>query len=148
MLSLRYFGWFTAGSSFYLFYQTQNKYWFYVGMTVALISALFVSKVFSIVSVIGAMSVAILFSVSLISHHLQSILKSKLLLFFGYVSYPLYLIHENAMISMIIKIGKIFPDLPAYIYPVIPISILTVVAYLIVKFGEPYLKHRIKQKFK
>ncbi|HIQ27674.1 MAG TPA: acyltransferase [Sulfurovum sp.] len=147
MLSLRYFGWFAAGSSFYLFYQTQNKYWFYIGIVIASISAVFVSNVFSLSSIIGALLVVVLFSVSLISHHFQFILKSKILLFFGYVSYPLYLIHENAMISMMIKTGNVFPDLPVYIYPIVPIIVLTTISYIIVKFGEPYLKSLINIKF-
>ncbi len=33
----------------------------------------------------------------------QALLESRLLQFFGFVSYPLYLLHENMLISLLVK---------------------------------------------
>ena len=94
-------------------------------------------------SIVGAILVSAVFFLSFISIKLQWILKSRVLCFFGLISYPLYLIHENAMISMIIQINHWIPALPGYVYPIIPIVILIGTAYLIVKYSEPYVKRTL-----
>ncbi len=65
------------------------------------------------------------------------------LLFLGFVSYPLYLLHENAMVSMIVQIGQAEPSIPAFILPLIPMTGIVVVAWLVARFGEPKLKGAI-----
>ena len=142
-LSFRYFGWFAAGSAFYVFHDTNNKNWFYLGVFISLISSVIVQGDLSMPSIVGAMLVSAVFFLSFVSIKLQWILKSRVLCFFGLISYPLYLIHENAMISMIIQINHWIPALPGYVYPIIPIVILIGTAYLIVKYSEPYVKRTL-----
>jgi len=146
-LSLRYFGWFSAGAAFYLFHNTRKKSWFYLGVFISLLSAIAIRKDFSIAPIVGAVLVSALFSISLISTRLQSILRSKFLLLFGLVSYPLYLIHDNAMISMITISSYMTSSVPGYLVPVLPVIILTGTSYLIVKYGEPRLKKIIVSHF-
>ena len=64
-------------------------------------------------------------------------------LFFGYISYPLYLIHQNLITGLSIKLHQAGIMLPSYIYP-IPFLILVVfLSYCIVKI-EPMIKTKIK----
>jgi peptidoglycan/LPS O-acetylase OafA/YrhL len=142
-LSLHQFGWFAAGSAFYIFHDTRNKNWFYFAIFISLICSTTVQDNISIPSIIGAIFVSSIFSLSFISTKIQHILKSRVLCFFGLISYPLYLIHENAMISMIIQMSNWSPTLPGYLYPIAPITLLIGTAYLIIKYAEPYVKIKL-----
>lgn len=63
-------------------------------------------------------------------------------LFIGFISYPLYLIHENFMVSMISKL-QIYNIMPEYLLPVFPVLLLIFVAYVITKRIEPFTKNLI-----
>ncbi len=142
-LSFRQFGWFAAGSAFYIFHKKQKKEWFFLGILISIMSAATVTEDNSLFPIFGAMIISTIFALSLVSVKMQSILESRVLCYFGFISYPLYLIHENAMISMIIKLGHLFPGIPGYLYPIIPVIILIGIAYLVVKYAEPFVKKGI-----
>lgn len=141
-LSFHQFGWFAAGSALYIFSETKNKNWFYFCIAICLLSSLLVRGPHLKLGLV-AFSVSCLFFMSFVSSKLRTILASKVLLFFGFVSYPLYLIHEGAMVSMIVKIGQVMPTMPGYLYPIIPVCVLAGISYCIVSFAEKPLKNCI-----
>ena len=111
-MDLKHFGWFAAGAMFYLNFQDQNKEantrWFYFGILMMVVSSLTVrleAVGFDLEIFVGALVISALFAMSFKSSLLQHVLQSKILLFFGFISYPFYLIHENIMSSMIIKMA-------------------------------------------
>jgi peptidoglycan/LPS O-acetylase OafA/YrhL len=55
----------------------------------------------------------------------------------GFISYPLYLIHENMMVAMIVKIGRIFPNMFAILIPILPILFVVGGAWIIARHLEP-----------
>lgn len=67
--------------------------------------------------------------------------------FFALVSYPLYLIHENAGVSLIVEIGKL-EILPHFLLPIVAIAIMSAVAYPIAKYYEPFAQKWLKKVFK
>lgn len=138
-LSFHCFGWFAAGAAFYIYSKTKTPKWFFTALCFALISAIFVRNLEWQPALIAG-SIVVFFALSIISPHLQAILSNRFLLFFGFISYPLYLIHENMMISMIVKLGRGNLGVPDYLYPLLTTVILATLAYLIARFGEPYTK--------
>ncbi len=142
-LSLQYFGWFAAGSALYIFHQNQDKNWFYLGLGMAIISSFTATPEISVGSVAGALMVSLLFAFSLINEKIQTLLQSRFLLFVGLISYPLYLIHENAMVIMIATMGHLLPSMPPILYPILPITLLMTIAYIIVKYLEPMSKKMV-----
>ena len=59
----------------------------------------------------------------------------------GYVSYPLYLVHENAMVSITISLGQSWQQVPAWLLPLLPLALLSALAYWIADaLKEKYLK--------
>jgi len=128
LFSLDYFGWFCSGTLFYLYYHTKSEYYYIFGILIALLSSYTLD---GLDTFMAAFLISILFALSIRVEILQKILSQRFFLFFGLVSYPLYLLHENAMISMIIKSKIYLPWLPEILYPVLPVFILTVVAYFI-----------------
>lgn len=140
-LSFKYFGWFAAGSSFYLFTKEGNKIWFYLGLIMCVCSSLATAIVSSSLSTLVAiLCISILFSYSLISQNIQRVLNNKILLFLGYVSYPLYLLHENMMISLIIKFNTILPSSSSFLLPVFAIIFIASIAFVIAKYIEKPMK--------
>ena len=138
-LSFQYFGWFAAGASFYIYKKTSNQNWFYISIVISIFNALFVREL-EWRSTMAAFVVSMFFAISLISNKIQYLLNINGLQFFGFISYPLYLLHENMMISMIVKVGFKSLMLPAYLFPIMPILILSIFAYFIARYIETNVK--------
>lgn len=144
--ALNYFGWFAAGALFYLYHQTQQQGYFFGGLAIAALSAIFVNQYlfsYAIGPIMAAMCASLLFATSLKVTLIQNVLRSKVLLFFGFISYPFYLIHESAMISMIIQLEPHVSWLPMPLLPLIPVALLTSIAYLIAIKGERLTKQLV-----
>jgi len=143
--SFRYFGWFAAGASFYLFSKGSDKEsgkdykWLYIGLLIAIASSLSV-KEFDLKPAFVATSMSLFFAFSVFSTKLQVLLSNRIFLFFGFISYPLYLIHENTLISMIIKLHQADIGIPLFLLPVIPVIVLSLLAWFISKYMEKYVK--------
>jgi peptidoglycan/LPS O-acetylase OafA/YrhL len=93
---------------------------------------------------VAASLTAILFLCPLFVTSVRNILSSSLLLFFGFISYPLYLIHQNIVTGLAIKLHNLLPSLPPYIYPVPFIILVVLVAFILAKL-EPSLKFAIER---
>jgi len=57
----------------------------------------------------------------------------------------LYLMHENLMISTVIKLGELSLPLPGFIYPLLPLSVLSAMAYLVARYLEPGVKQMLQR---
>jgi peptidoglycan/LPS O-acetylase OafA/YrhL len=59
--------------------------------------------------------------------------------YFGAISYPLYLFHENAGIATIIKLGRL-QVIPAALLPVVVLAVMAAIAHLIASRLEPAVR--------
>ena len=141
-MSLQYFGWFASGAAFFIYIKTSEVRWFRRAMVMAVASAITTSGL-KWQDVVATTSAAAIFGAALASARFQKMLTFPIFQFFGSISYPLYLIHQNIMISLIVKLGKNFGLIPLLFLPVLPIAFLSGVAFLIAKYGEPYVKFKI-----
>jgi peptidoglycan/LPS O-acetylase OafA/YrhL len=64
----------------------------------------------------------------------------------GFVSYPLYLLHENMMVSLIVKTNLILPQIPSILLPAIPIMFVVGVAWLVAKFIDAPARDWLKKR--
>ena len=142
-LSLDYFGWFASGALFYLFFQSKNLKCFALATFMAILSSIAVAIDFNSSEIIAASIVSTIFASSLVVPQLQRLLENKGFLFLGFISYPLYLIHENATIATVIKLSSYAPWLHPFIYPILATSILALAAYIMAKYLEPNLRRAI-----
>ena len=145
-LSFPHFGWFAAGSAFYVYWATRGQTWFFIGLALALVSAFGSSAQYGgsrLGAGLGGVLITLLFAYSLRSAWLQRILTSRMLLFLGFVSYPLYLLHENAMVAMTAMLGRAYPAMPKLSMPLAPIILLCIVSFLIARF-EPQLRDLLR----
>jgi len=134
-LSAQYMGWFASGAIYYIYFKYGKKKWLWMALSMSLISALFLHR--GILATLVAVIMSLFFLFVMISQHLQSIISSRFLLFLGFISYPLYLIHENMMISLIIKFGRWMPWMPGFILPIVPIVIVISIGWILAKYAEP-----------
>lgn len=148
-LSLKHFGWFAAGSTYYNYYKTEDRKWISAALLLIVLSALTVrieTEGLNLVTFLGALAISALFVLSFKLTLLQRALQSRVLVFFGFISYPLYLIHNNAMIAMIIKTDAYLSWLHPFLYPYPAIICIVLTAYLIANYLEPWLSRILQIK--
>lgn len=142
-----YYGWFTSGCLAYLYITGKNKKYLLLSIITFFISLYFTyilysntEQIFPIMeySIFGIL-ITFLFFIPIIFEKSRSFIGNRLFLFIGFISYPLYLIHENFMISMITKL-QIYNIMPEFLLPVVPILLLIAISYLITKKIEPFIK--------
>lgn len=141
-LSLIQFGWFASGSLAYLYFVSKENRYLYLSVLTGF------SETYQfrhdLQSWLFSIFILLLFFVPIYFQKARSLLSNSVLLFLGFVSYPLYLIHENTMISLICKVSKII-DIPSILLPLVPIAILIFIAFIITKILEPFVRKMIIQ---
>ena len=143
-LDYRYYGWFVTGALLYEYHITKNRLFWFASILVGFVASRYLDG-FKILPMLVANSLIFIFAYSLISPALQRFLSSKFLLLMGFISYPFYLIHENAMISMIHQLHQHNGWIPNLLLPILPIFVITIVAWIIAKYLEPITRKLIKQ---
>ena len=92
--------------------------------------------------------IVLLFTGSILSKDLQSALTTPGLLILGFASYPLYLLHENMMVSMIVKTGSFAPWMPAILVPVFPMLLVITLGWMVARFAEPWTRRIMLGSYK
>ena len=133
----KYFSWFAAGALFYNYFVTRYLRQFLYATLCGVIAALSISNYG--IDIIAPLLIVIIFAVALISQKFQYFLNNRIFQFIGFVSYPLYLIHQNMMIAMIIKISKIAPWIPPPLLPLLPILLLIILSWIIAERLEKFV---------
>jgi peptidoglycan/LPS O-acetylase OafA/YrhL len=135
------YGFFGTGALLFLYYDSGKQIYFIFALIIGLLSAVTLTD-----TTTANVVFVLLICIAVHSDALRELLANRALVFVGFVSYPLYLIHENMMVAMIVKIGSAFPNMPALIIPILPICVVVILAWLIATFLEPTTK-RLLQLF-
>jgi peptidoglycan/LPS O-acetylase OafA/YrhL len=133
-----FFGWFASGSLFYLFYKTRSLGFLLVALATGFLSAL--STTHPLIEQIGLLTVVCIFAAAAFSARVQAMLSSRILVFFGFVSYPLYLLHYTIIGVLQTNLARKAPAIPDVLYPLAPIALVVLAAWLVARFGEPSLR--------
>lgn len=141
-LNWGYYGWFAAGALFHQYYTTKNWHYWIAAVFIALLAARCLGG-FATVSMVVATMIVLLMALAMVNKTLQKILSARWLILIGFVSYPLYLLHENAMISMINQLYSTGYSIPAYLLSIIALLPIFFIAWIISKFAEPLLRRSI-----
>jgi len=144
LLDVKYYGWFAAGALFYQYYNDKRLATFLAALLIALINGRDISGFLS-GEMVACVLVISIFAGSLISKQLQRIFSHKSLTFIGFISYPLYLIHENATISTIVQLHQQFEWVNIYVLSLFPLSCCVLISWLMAAYLEPGLRTSIKK---
>ena len=146
-LSLNQFGWFACGSLCYLYYTTKEKNLLVSAILTGLLSLGSLDLTTKGTPIVG-LCILTIFIGTIYADWLKPIFTNRLFMFVGFVSYPLYLIHENMLIALIIKLGNQQTFIPYFALPVLPILFLLLVAYCIANYIEPALQRLLRRRKK
>jgi len=138
--SFLHFGWFVTGSLMYLWFKENNSRILYMAIFVGLLSVLSLENG----SFLPALLVLSVFIFAVAIKGLRKLFDNKFFVYLGFISYPLYLMHENALIALIIKIHRYADFIPAYLLPVVPILGIILLSDVIARYAEPLVKSRLK----
>jgi len=92
--------------------------------------------------------VALLFFLALNVGHVSRFFENRLFVFMGFISYPLYLIHENAMVGIFRTLSTLDREVYDGIYIVLPILGLIAISYFIARYVEPNFRNVLKKTLK
>lgn len=146
-VSAQYYGWFAAGVLYYKYFREKSKTFLVSAIAIALISALLQGDL-NWQSKLSGVVVSWIFTFAITSTRVQALLTHPGLLFIGFISYPLYLVHENMMVAMIIKIGHQMPSIYGILIPVIPIGVVVGVGWVVTFYIEPRIRKQILLSYK
>lgn len=143
-LKVGYYAWFLIG--IYTFKYLESKQSLNL-LAIAFFSALGTIQIlmehsFSVSLLISIVAAVSIFILPIFSTVLQTILSSRILLFFGAISYALYLLHQNIVTGFAIALHKSGVELPAFAYPLLLLILVTLLALFITKL-EPIFKETI-----
>jgi len=143
ILSLRYFGWFSVGAFLYKAHISKERTFIYAASALMIPTTLIMFGADLTLGIACAV-VYLIFYLALYNQFVSRVLSSQAFLFAGFVSYPLYLIHENAMVALTIKTHRQFDFIPGFMTPWPAILLLVLLAYLIAKYLEPQTRSLLR----
>lgn len=139
---VKYYGWFLMGVFAYKFSIDRS-----ISRLTILFGLLFVASVTArfgdVWATLAACFTALVFILPIRFKQMRAFFASRIFLFFGYVSYPLYLIHQNIVTGLSIKLHGLLPSLPSYLYPLPFILLVVFISFCLAKF-EPRLRKEIQ----
>ncbi|MEI7675395.1 MAG: hypothetical protein WCJ03_01330, partial [Bacteroidales bacterium] len=139
LFSFEYFGWFLSGSLSYLYFKNNEiKYVFFSTLT-GVAQILY----YNVGSYIFSFILLFIFILPICLSIIRPFYSNKFLIFFGFISYPFYLLHENMMIALILKVDKLNLSIHDILLPIVPITTICFLSFLVAKFFEPSLRKRI-----
>ncbi len=143
-LSFDSFGFLAVGCALYALRDKAGRTHLVLLGIVSALATAFWSNSFDLKTFIGGSAIYLLFVLSIKNDIIAQIMSSKIFVFFGLISYPLYLIHENALIALTIKLHRWAPAFPGLLTPILPICVLILLAYVIASKLEPAVKTMIE----
>jgi peptidoglycan/LPS O-acetylase OafA/YrhL len=137
-LGFIHFGWFASGTLFFRFSKNRDWLVFCSAVFVGAFSA--ITAHYPMPETVALLVVVAIFSSAIRSNYFQAVLSIKFMLFFGYVSYALYLVHNNILIGMMNILARMMPELPSLLIPIAPLASVMLAAWIITAYGEPAIR--------
>lgn len=136
-----YFGWFLIGVFAYK-YHTKKKPLNLLLLLITSVLAILSIEYDNIGVLLIGPIVVVVFILPIFSRLFNKWLTFRFFIFFGYISYPLYLIHQNIVTGLAIKSYNFFPYFPSLLYPIPFIGVVILIALFITRI-EPYIKNKL-----
>jgi peptidoglycan/LPS O-acetylase OafA/YrhL len=148
-LGVMYWGWFMAGACMFRWARTQDRRSLMAAVAIVLTCPFTVYETFDpgLETQVLTLPVAALFFAAVMSEKAQVALSGRFLLFLGFISYPLYLLHENLMAALIVKLEQAAPWMPSLLIPLAPIAVVLGLGWGVATFVEPAIRALLRQPY-
>ena len=144
-LGCGYFGWFASGALFFKAKREGDRTLLVMALALGLIASLTTDipdNIEPITRVALGLSV-IFFAWALHSARAQRLLEARWLLFVGFVSYPLYLVHSAIGVGLIAVLAR-ETAMPPLLPPLLVTAAMMALAWAMARFAEPALARALK----
>ncbi len=141
-LQFQQFGWFASGAIFAKARETGSDRLFVAAAGIALASAIVFQAPAGIdpPSRVALIVVALVFTAAQRWRALQRVLSSWPLLMLGFISYPLYLLHNYLGLMMTAVVVRVLPGLPSVLAPLPGLLGIGMLSWLIATRAEPAMR--------
>ncbi len=145
-MGAKYYGWFFAGAGLYFYYQKRQR-----RLLLATVAMMFVTCLDVAAGHYHVLIAALLASFWMLACVLwqpcQQLMAGRFWWFMGFISYPLYLIHENMGVALLIKLQKWHPLTHSELYVGVVILLVSSMAWIIAKYAEVPLRRTLQSTF-
>jgi peptidoglycan/LPS O-acetylase OafA/YrhL len=147
ILGAVHFGWFAIGIYTYIYLQKKQLKIMFLLLVLCCTNVLHSTKYnFNPALIIILILLILIWFRPIIYLSFRRFLSSRILLFFGFISYPLYLLHQNFVTGMVIKFYNLGVDIPNFLFPLFFLIPTILVSFLISK-SEPLIVVQLSEKF-
>ncbi len=147
ILGAQYFGWFAIGIYTYIYIHEKRIQDKIILLVLSISNVLLFNRDSFKPTLLLMLSFLILvWFCPFVYPSIRRFLESKTLLFFGFVSYPLYLLHQNLVTGMIIEFYNLGLRLPSFLFPLIFLVPIIFVSFFIAKL-EPTIRNVFSKIF-
>lgn len=143
--SFIHFGWFAAGALAYIYFYDRRKKFLWMFIFTVLCSLLYVIKFLDPVMLAYLAVLCLIFYSALFLKRFGAVFSTRFFKFVGFISYPLYLLHENMLVALIIKLHHHFSQIPYLLLPVISFFFIGGMASLVAYILEPAFQKILKK---
>lgn len=141
-LGLHHFIWFFAGALYYESARRGDRRLAALAFAASLIGALVADSRWQPLG--AGLFVCVVFALAMTAEPVRRLLASRLFLFLGFVSYPLYLLHENLVVALTAKTGRALAFLPDAAMPAPGLCVAVALAFVAARWVEPALSSAMR----
>ena len=139
-LGAAFFCWFATGIYLFQFLKNRKISFLLLFIFFGFISSIHQARGQDMMSFLISIIICLIFFLSFYTNFIKQIIESKFLLFFGYISYPLYLIHQNLSFFIQKSFFIIFGFNYFIFYSLIAGVFIFFISFLITSYYEKYFR--------
>lgn len=140
-----YFGWFAAGAMYCVYERSRSRTHFLAATLLAVAAAALQQGRDQHQVWFFALWVALVFGLAVASPHVRRALSNRFLLWVGFISYPLYLLHENLVVGSLLWLKRQSTGIPDVLLPLGPAAVVMGLAWLVARHIEPAMRASLRR---
>ena len=138
-IGVQYHGWFLVGIFFFRFWRSGVSSNAVFSLIFGCLAVIETTTDKGCEVFLHATLVLVVFWLSFFCKHFSRAMSGRLITWLGFVSYPLYLVHQNFVTGLAIELFRLYDGLWVSLYPLLPLILILCVSVVLAKY-EPMVK--------
>jgi peptidoglycan/LPS O-acetylase OafA/YrhL len=140
-----FFGWFAAGAMYFVYERSRSRLHFLVATLLSVTAAALQQGRGQREVWFFALWVSLLFGIAVASPRVRRVLGNRFLLWVGFISYPLYLVHENLVVGLVLWLERQSTGIPDVLLPAAPVAVVMGLAWFVARHVEPAMREWLRR---